>query len=216
MKIGVAVLTYKRPKHLELWLSQYSKYKSDNMSLYVVDDSFERKGVAARTNECINKFKDFDYIFIFNDDVFTIKKGWDDCYINTGWNHLLYFKETAAIEKVKSNGGVDMFTNCGGCLMFITKEVIEKVGYLNSAYSYYGYEHAGYSMRVYKSGLIPHPYAVPTNASDYIYSLDFQNDIDFGIKHHSSVDINEVENFLVKNKNVFLQDIKTIYHPYGN
>lgn len=214
MQIGIGCITYNRPKHLELWLNQYSLYKSDEMSLLVVDDTKERKGVAHRTNEILNHFKDCDHIFIFNDDCFPIKKGWEKVYIETGLNHLLYFRETVDIEKMKTESGVDYFTNCGGCLMYITKEVIEKVGYLNKDYGLYGYEHAGYSMRIHKAGLIPHPYMVPSNAGEYIYSLDYDNYLDFEIDHKPSLTVKEAEESIKKNRQIFFEDIKTIYQPY--
>jgi len=213
MKIGVGVITYNRPKHLELWLKQYALYKSDSMSLYIADDNKDRRGIAYRTNEVINHFKDCDHIFIFNDDCFPIKKGWENIYIDTGLNHLLYFRESSDIEKIKSEDSVDYFTNCGGCLVYITKDVIEKVGYLNKDYSFYGYEHAGYSLRIHKAGLIPHPYLVPTMAGDYIYSLDYDNYVNWELEHKPSINISDVSKCIVANKNVFLQDIKTIYQP---
>ena len=95
-------------------------------------------------------------------------------------------------------------------MMYITKEVIEKVGYLHKDYGFYGYEHAGYSQRIFKAGLIPHPYLVPTYAGEYIYSLDFDNHLNFNIEHKSSVNILEVNKLIEQNKNVYLQDIKTI------
>lgn len=215
MKIGVAVITYNRPKHLELWLKQYALYKSDKMSLYIADDSEDRKGVAYRTNECLNHFKDCDHIFVFNDDCFPIKKGWEKIYTDSGVNHLLSFRETGDIQKMKTVDNMDYFTNCGGCLMYLTKEVIEKVGYLNKDYGFYGYEHAGYSVRIHKAGLIPHPYMVPSIAGEYLYALDYDNYIDFDIDHKPSLNIKEVDSLLKKNKEVFKKDIQTIYQPYN-
>lgn len=217
MKIGIGILTYNRIEHLELCKNQIAKYSPFEYELEIQDDSFDRKGVAYRTNKLINLLKDCDHIFIFNDDCFPIKDGWQDVYINTGFNHLLYFRENSDIEKMKTVSGVDLFSNCGGCLMYITKEVVEKVGYLHSDYGMYGYEHAGYSMRIHKAELIPHPFCVPCEAGEYIYAMDFDNYIDFGVDHKPSVNnYLELTKELNKNKVVFLQDIKTIYHPYND
>lgn len=210
--IGVGVVTYNRPKHLELWMKQYSLFKSDEMSLLVADDSKDRKGVAFRTNEILTHFKECDHIFVFNDDCFPIKKGWEQVYIETGVKHLLYFRETIEIEKMKSVDGVDHFSNCGGCLMYLTKELIEKVGFMNRGYGFYGYEHAGYSTRIYKAGLTPHPYMVPSKAGEYIYALDYDNYMDFGIDHKPSISNKEADEQIKKNREIFKKDIQNIYH----
>lgn len=214
--IGVGCITYNRPKHLELFMKQLTEFTIEEGYNGFIYEDLDHKGVAYSTNKCLDALKDCDHIFIFNDDCFPIKKGWEKVYTETGLNHLLYFRETVDIENMKTENGVDWFTNCGGCLMYITKEVIEKVGYLNKDYGLYGYEHAGYSMRIHKAGLTPHPYMVPSNAGEYIYSLDYDNYLDFGIDHKPSLTVKEAEDSIKENRQIFFEDIKTIYQPHGS
>jgi len=79
-----------------------------------------------------------DYIFLFDDDCFPIKKGWVEYFIRqhklTGEHHFLYLKETGTIKKINTVDGIGWFDNCGGCFMFLTKEVIEKVGGFSKEY----------------------------------------------------------------------------------
>lgn len=241
--IGVGCITYNRPKHLELFMKQLTEFTIEEGYSGFIYEDLDHKGVAYSTNKCLEALKDCDHIFIFNDDCFPIKKGWEKVYIETGLNHLLYFRETVDIEKIKtvnhprlnlsyptSNSlsealamdsdrvqfyKINYFTNCGGCLMYITKEVIEKVGYLNKDYGLYGYEHAGYSKRIHKAGLTPHPYMVPSNAGEYIYSLDYDNYLDFEIDHKPSLTVKEAEESIKKNRKIFFEDIKTIYQPFN-
>src|SRR3990167_10622112 len=95
MKMGVGVTTYNRPKHLELWKEQISKFSSTNspgyyFETYIANDgivSFDkqqtlsRKGIAYRKNECLRVLKDCDYVFLFDDDCFPIKSGWVGFFI---------------------------------------------------------------------------------------------------------------------------------------
>ncbi len=213
MKIGIGATTYKRPKHLELFISQIEKYTKDYV-FYVANDSEERKGVAFRKNECIYNLRDCDYIFLFDDDCFPIKDGWVEFFIEehkrTGENHFLYLLETSSIRKTKDENGISEFNNCGGCFIFITKKVIEEVGCFGLEYGLYGFEHAGYSQRIYMAGLNTHPYICPNKASEYLYSLDFQNTIDFGIEHKPSMDFGEAAQSIEKNRKVFAEDLKVI------
>lgn len=213
--IGVGVLTFNRPKHLTHWLKQFEKFKTPNMKLHIANDNNDRKGVAYRSNECLRELKDCDFIFIFNDDCFPITEGWAEFFINTKQNHLLYLKETGSIKKQKTESGIDSYNNCGGVMMFLTKEVLEKVGAFGK-YGIYGFEHAGYSQRIHGAGLTPMgPYLCPEGAGKYIYAMDydFHLPINKELKHHSSLMPSTIARHIQQNAEAFNEDIKTIYQP---
>lgn len=213
MKIGIGITTFNRDKHLHLCLSQINANTGDYV-LHVANDNIDRKGVAYRKNQCLEALKDCDYIFLFDDDCFPIKKGWVEYFIRqhklTSEHHFLYLKETGSIKKINTVDGIDWFDNCGGCFMFLTKEVVEKVGGFSKEYGIYGFEHAGYSERIYKAGLTKHPYISPVGVSEYIYSLDYDNYLDFDIEHSSSVGIEAVK-FIKENFEAYKKDVNNIY-----
>ena len=67
--IGIGITTYNRPDMLNKCLEHIKKHTfNDNVTIYVADDSNERKGVAYRKNECLRALKDCDYVFLFDDD----------------------------------------------------------------------------------------------------------------------------------------------------
>lgn len=240
MKIGIGVCTYNRPKHIDLWLIQLNNtwgrketfgllpYENksiaigDDTKIFIADDSQDRKGIAYRKNECLKALKDCDYIFLFDEDCFPIKDGWADFFINahkeSGQHHFMYLKETPNIKGIKTVGNIKEYNNCAGCMMFLTKEVIEKVGGYNSAYGFYGFEHAGYSDRIHSAGLTPlGKYTCPIGAGEYIYSLDLDNHLPFNkqLKHEPSM-ANEIQNiptYVALNKEIYYHDIQTIYQP---
>lgn len=215
--IGIGLTTYNRPKHLEYCLSQIKKHTSAPYKIHVADDSIERKGIAYRKNECLKELKECDYIFLFDDDCFSIKDEWYKLFIQRsieGNQHFLYLKETSTIRFVSHKQGVNSFTNCGGAFMFMTKEVVKKVGGFNKQYGLYGYEHAGYSQRIHKAGFTPlGPYLCPQGASDYIYAMDYDHylPINKELNHKPSISIKEAKESIVFNQKIFQSDISTVY-----
>lgn len=242
MKIGIGVTTYNRPKHLKLWMEQFIKY-SPGMQVFVTeDDGFDentygeikRRGIAYRKNECLRALKYCDYIFLFDDDCFPIKEGWAEFFIEaskaSGQQHFMYLKQTPTIKNInkyprglqREDGStfvcqIEEYNNCSGCMMFLTKEVIEKVGGYNPAYGIYGFEHAGYSNRIHTAGLTPlGAYTCPAGAGEYIYSMDLDNHLPFNkqVKHEPSManEIKNIPSYIELNKQIYLQDT-AVYIP---
>lgn len=214
--IGMGVTSYKRPDHLNLWSKQIDKYVSDGgYYVHIEMDYPDRKGIAYRKNECLRALKDCDYVFLFDDDCFPIKAGWAEFFIEhskaSGQQHFMYLKETSTIKKIESKDGIDIYDNCAGCMMFFTKEVIERVGAYNPKYGTYGFEHAGMSNRIHKAGLTPlGAYSCPAGAGEYIYSMDLDNHLPFNkaLKHNISMsdEIKLLPRYVALNKEVYLQD----------
>lgn len=248
MKIGIGLITYNRPKHLELWKKQiefscnlgrkrlftsengicYINSADHNYCIFITDDSHDRKGVAFRSNECLRALKDCDYIFLFNDDCFPVKEGWADFFINASLisqqQHFLYLKETTNTKKIDtkyfSNGhgaySISAYNNCGGCFMFLTREVIERVGGFCMDYGFYGFEHAGYSMRIHQAGLtMMGDFLSPEGAGEYIYAMDYDFHLPYNkqLNHASSMPAREMLSEIKKNEKIFKKDIEIIYQP---
>jgi len=217
MRIGIGVTSYKRPEHLDLWRDQYLEYgKPSNAGTYYIDEPV-RKGIAYGKNQCLEDLKDCDYIFLFDDDCFPIKKGWEEFFINhhkkTGDHHFLYLRETANIICTSEKNGLRIFNNCGGCFMFLTKEVIEKVGGFNKDYGYYGFEHAGYTNRIHEAGMTPTGnYLCPLGSEEYIYAMDYdfhrKEEFQDKVNHAPSMidEIESIPDYIEQNKQIYLHD----------
>lgn len=223
MTIGIAVTTYKRPRHLQHWYDMINAYTPErNVKVFMSSDTQQRRGVAYRKNECLRALQHCDYIFLFDDDCFPIKKGWVDFFIDaykaSGNHHFLYLKQTATIKKLIQNASIDVFDNCGGCFMFLTKEAVKAVGGFNHDYGYYGFEHAGYTNRVHQAGLTPAGmYLCPEGAGEYIYAMDYDTHLQYNqqLKHAPSMidEIQNVEGYVASNRGKYFEDIKTIHQP---
>ncbi|KKK47262.1 hypothetical protein LCGC14_3156980, partial [marine sediment metagenome] len=154
MNIGLGVTTYKRPEHLKLFKEQLKKFSKRGSTLglglldYLVkiheyDDEVARKGIAYGKNQCLKALKDCDYIFLFDDDCVPIKEGWIKWFIKarkeSGQHHFLYLRDTPSLRCTGVKKGIQIFNNCGGAFMFLTKEVLKTVGGFNKNYGLYGH-----------------------------------------------------------------------------
>jgi glycosyltransferase involved in cell wall biosynthesis len=215
-KIGIGVTTFRRPEMLQKCLDSIRKHTfMDGVTIYVADDSNERKGVAYRKNECLRALKDCDYIFLLDDDVEIIKDGWIeffvDGYKSTSVNHFLYLNSTHNMYDKRvfaSKYGVftvGHYKDCGGVFMFMTKGCVEKVGAFNEIFCMWGFEHAEWSMRACNGN---RNFNMLEGTENYIYSEDYSN------PNHKSSITNEEKNLLFKkNFPKFAKGIKSIYLP---
>lgn len=233
MKIGIGITSYKRPEHLELCLRQIYKHtftskvkevidKINNTSWYecdgvkyVIKEAKNIPNIAKAKNECLYALRDCDHIFLFDDDCFPIKDGWVDFFINSEVEHSLYLTSR---HRYYSGIGikVSFYHDCGGCFMYIRKDAFEKAGYFNLDYKQYGFEHVGYSNRIIKNELgTLYPCLIGTD--QYLYSLDYQGEGNWGVKHKQSItDYKAIQESIDYNRGVFQKEITgdKIYYDY--
>ena len=239
MRVGIGVITYKRQKTLKLCnekIWEFTPQLDDGSYSYIVeDDSIQRMGIAFRSNQILKRFREreCEYGFIFNDDCFPIKPGWAEFFIEahkaSGQHHFLYLKETPTIKCIDTHSNPETrqdykfsirqilsYNNCGGCFMFLTKEVIEKVGAFDETFGLYGFEHADYSDRIHMAGLTPMgKYLCPAGASEYIYAMDYDYHLPFNkqVDHKPSMPVTEVVKLLQSSQQTYYNKQKTIFLP---
>lgn len=204
--VGVGVTTYNRPDMLKKCLEHIKKHTfNDNVTIYVADDSNERKGVAYRKNECLRALKDNDYVFLFDDDCYPIRDGWVEFFVHSKFEHLLYLNKYFHGNPI-NHTYVDEYRNCGGCFMYMKKSAIDRVGAFNEDYGLYSFEHAEYSNRIYSK---PFYYLCLEGTENYIYSEDYSNP-----NHKSSISNIEKNELIKKNWNKYFDfNNKSVYLP---
>jgi len=121
----------------------------------------ENKGVAINKNRLFRKLKDFDCIFILEDDLIIQKSGWVklfvNAYIKTGINHFLfcpkwYFGKPTEIS-VFDDITVDHPPHDGGVFSFYTKKIVEICGGMDPRFSGCGWGHCDFTERIHRAGL---------------------------------------------------------------
>ena len=100
--IGIGVTTRNRPVLIKEFVDNLKKFSIPHY-LVIIDDASEINvrsilgyvpntrvfrfeepiGIAAGKNKCLEELKPFDYIFLFDDDCWPIKSGWEKLYIDT-------------------------------------------------------------------------------------------------------------------------------------
>lgn len=199
--IGIGVTsTPNRSEYIDTWLKEFEKVKPNNYHLHIHEDVHYR-GVAYSKNQNLKFLQDNDYIFLFDDDCYPVKHGWADYFINSKQNHLLYL--TKIHNKIIIKDNIEIYQDCGGVFMFLTKEVLNKVGYLNSDYGQYGFEHAGYSNRIYKAGFTYAPYQQLSRTKEYLFAMDYN------MEHKSSIPEYKKAKLIEENRKVFINELQS-------
>lgn len=200
--VGIGCTSYNRPECLAKWKEQIAKHTSmDNVFIYIaVDTDEDRQGVAKRKNECLRALKDCDHIFLYDDDCWPIADGWVD-YLQGG--HWLFLN-----DKMHKYLGGNTYQECGGVFMSLTKQMVEAVGAFNENFYMWGFEHAEYSMRIYKSGFMLQPYMCKYGTDKFLYAADYSDP-----SHQSSITDLDKQRYFNENLPKFRESIKNIYLP---
>jgi len=207
VSIGIGITTYNRPECLEECLEHIYKHTfTNNVKIYVATDTDEdRRGVAYRKNECLRSLKNCDNIFLFDDDCYPIKDGWMEFFISQNHNHLLFLNDKLHTMTFQENG-IRYFKDCGGVFMFLTKEIIKKVGAFNEKFMQYGFEHAEYSIRILEEH---HCYPMAINTNQYLFAHDYSTP-----NHKSSITDEEKQIHIKNNWDKFFNEpIKSVFLP---
>jgi len=179
--IGIGVTTYKRKENLQECLSKINQHTKCSHQLYVATDSdSDRQGVAKRKNECLRNLKHCEHLFLFDDDCFPINDDYIDFFVDankqTKEHHFSFCIDK--IHNLKSSffcGDycIEVYEKVGGVFLYLTQSVLQKVGAFGEHYNLYGYEHIGYSMRIFDANLVSDFFTSLAETEKYIYSHDY-------------------------------------------
>jgi hypothetical protein len=214
VKIGIGVTTYKRKDILDITLMNIYKTTNRPFSLYVAEDTdLDRRGISYRKNECLVNLKDCDYIFLFDDDCYPKKENWVDFFVQahkiSGENHFNYLKKELHHKKKTDfylDWCISSYEKCGGVFMSITQKALKTVGGFYTGYDTYGFEHIGFSNRVYNAKLNSDVFLSVDGSEDYLFAFDYEVK---GFK--SSITESEKELYQEKNKRLYKDDVLKQY-----
>lgn len=212
MKLGIGITSVNRPEHLNLCLKMINQFTSD-ANIHVNID-IEKKGIAQAKNNCLEKLfveHDCSHVFLFDDDCFPIVNDWNLPFVNSTYKHLSYLNQRH--KPFFNDGEASYYHDCGGVMIYLTKDVFNKVGYFNNKYNGYGFEHSGYSKRVARAGLIPHAFIGLNCANKLFHAFDYDGEKQYGIKHVGSLNTEEMKQHIKDNREVynFENSISPIY-----
>lgn len=176
MKIGYAITT--TPKRYDPERDYFEMCEKDAVC-YLHNDR-EGIGVAVAKNRCIKALYNMgcDYIILMDDDTRILRPGFGQwlevVHRQTGIHHFIYPGKGASVCRCAD--GLVQWSLGSGVMLFITRGVVGKVGYMNVNYpGKWGHEHVAWSVRIWKAGLMG-DFATwrvsPVAIKDYFWSAD--------------------------------------------
>jgi|GEM_PF-858201 hypothetical protein len=184
MKIGVGITTTNPEKYMQ----HFPKW--DGIILFNTDQI----SIARDKNKLIKQLFNLGCtdIFLFDDDCFPIKEGWDTWI--TDVDHAVLGEQIP------------------GCMLYLNRKTVETAGYMNTTYGKYGWEHLGYYNRIVKSGLAVKKLE---GWEEYFYSYDLQGNAHNFIKEEWQTLLQKEERSL-QNQPIFEAECASsqIYYPY--
>ncbi len=176
-RLGIAVVTYRRPERLQRLLGALSALTHSPHRLLIADDGSDdgsvewcraqghtvitgaNRGVAWNKNRGLFALATLgcDPLLLLEDDVYPALPGWERDWIEgtRRWHHLAYHHPKVAKRAVCGSGTpADPFVNASAtaqCLS-VSAEVLGKVGFFDSRFTGWGHEHAEWTTRIKRAG----------------------------------------------------------------
>ena len=176
--IGIGITTYKRPDLLKRCLDEIDAFKPPNSEIFVNDDTDLEEGVARSKNKCLTALAHCDYIFLFDDDAWPIKKEWWIPFITYAIKYNChYFSPSWLAKTVGSDGPCLSIEEPNGVVQFLTSHAVALCGGYSIFFQRYGGEHEEFARRCYTQGLTPFPICDISGSLNYFYSLDREKEV---------------------------------------
>src|SRR5690606_32450229 len=190
MTFFIAITTYSRIDYLKQLINSIVEFSGEHNYIVAINDDGSEDGTREYLKELIDyeniKFKvffskhkeayfsantlfhfakplDFDLGFKLDDDLYFIRKGWEELYYNaykqSRFSHLSHYSLDWSGEKKipRTNKKLVSYTNVyksQGAFYTFTKETLQKVGYLDNAnFSKRGEGHRDWSLRACRLGM---------------------------------------------------------------
>lgn len=195
--IGIAITTHNRSDQLSKTIERQLAHLPAGAHVVVVDDGsakpatvptgveivrFETsRGIVSAKNKCLASLLDAgcDHLFLWDDDAYPLKAGWEQPYIDSPEQHLAYqfedlagTKKLSDIAKVYEDDEHVAYTGQRGVMLYYTRQSIEAVGGFDPIYGRGMYEHIDLAMRVHEAGLTTFKYMDVRGSVELIHSLD--------------------------------------------
>lgn len=186
-KIGVAVTTHNRPEVRSRCVAGWRRHLPEDTTFVVVDDAsdppaeatfrFETNaGVARAKNKSIELLMDagVDHLFLADDDCWPSIDDWWRPYTDSDAPHLMHLRPQ---QPHWSDGQVWASRNPNGCLLYVRRPVVDRVGGMRLDFGLWGSEHGEWSRRIHNAGFTSHPFLDVVGSDRVWCSLDFRKQV---------------------------------------
>lgn len=186
-KVSICITTrdrteafYKTYHRIMMTLPPYAKaFVVNDAGEPTLYDTFrfpERVGIPRAKNKCLELAMEWgaEHIFLFDDDCYPILGGWELPYICSPYPHLCF----TFLPPYTTESGHKYHHLGNGCMMYVHRSVVDRIGGFDTAFGIGKYEHAHFSHRACAAGLIPSPFIDVEGSSDLLYSMDASGEVE--------------------------------------
>lgn len=132
------------------------------------------EGISKAKNLNLKELDNCEHIFLFDDDTYPKVKGWEHIYTETGHKHMSY---TFGRKVLLIENNIISYEKPSGCMLYIHRDCLDKVGGFDEQYKGYAGEHQDFSNRVYNAGLTKYRYMDLVFSNQFIHSMDEHKEI---------------------------------------
>jgi len=193
MKIGIAISIHNRHESAKICVKNWKKFLPKGAILVIVDDGssipfpgadfrFEKaQGISVAKNKCLQLLTDAGCtdIFLSDDDCFPKAADWWQPYVNSPEPHLMFTFSELKDGRPNGNriavntGELIEYANPCGCLLYVHKSALDKVGGFDPRFLIYSHEHAEWSNRIHNAGMTTYKFQDVPNSLELFYSMDW-------------------------------------------
>ena len=209
MKIGVGVIT------MGLREINPQFFEKTSHETFIYTDT-ERLGPGHARNQVLKHFDGYDHVFIFDDDCYPTRLGWEDYFIQEAQRHGVHYMALPDIfggEYLTSVDEMTFWFSALGCFLYQDKLAMQEIGGYNTEYNRYGYEDAARSHRAIKAGLTgsDRGWGFPIRGLSYIHSEDV-----FGENPAPNIQTAEKLAYIASNQPIYQKEITgdNLFYPY--
>lgn len=195
--IAVAVTTRNRPQVLADTLAAFATH-SPHLPVIVVDDGSDPPatvthpthhlvrhptalGIPAAKNRCLAELDRVGAhdLFLFDDDTRPVTPDWYRPYVESPEPHLQHSwlrfdnnKPVARMHPVHTSGDLVAYTWSMGCMLYLTRDVLHRVGGMRPEFGPGMHEHVEWSRRIHAAGLTTFTHQDVPNSHQLIWAGD--------------------------------------------
>lgn len=179
--IGVGITTHNRRALALATIDHWRALLPEGARLVVVDDGSDEPlpgadhrfeipaGVARAKNRCLALLDGCEHIFLADDDVWPTSPDWWRPYAAAPVPHLMHLWRGTVLH---NDGALIARSHPQGCLLYVRRNALDRVGGMRPEFGRYGREHLEWSQRIHAAGLTPWPYMGVAGTSDIWHAMD--------------------------------------------
>lgn len=155
MMFGVAISTHGRPSVRRQCLAEWARYTPD---LLVVTNDVRGDGVAVTKNRGIAALMDAgcEHLLLCDDDIWPLgEKAWR-LFAEDPLPHLMLCWGRRRL--VRHTPRYSHWSHPRGVALYVHRDVVTKVGGMNTSLGRFGHEHVEWSRRIHNAGFTPEPF----------------------------------------------------------